>query len=95
MPTGPLVVDLWNGKEVVGQVRHSPFAGVIAGKAVNYTLSPGPLKEAYAKRYESIELPIDYRCIKDDGVEYTIRRCFNVQRKSKRQVGLLLQYFGA
>lgn len=75
--------ELWNGKEVLG---HIEFKTPIFGQAVVISFAPSPLKEEYGKKYETITLPVLYRCINDDGMDYTIRRCFDVRRKSKRQI---------
>lgn len=43
----------------------------------------------YIHKVETIEVPISYICIKDDGIEYTIRRYLDVSYKSKRQIDLI------
>lgn len=41
-------------------------------------------------RLESIEVPIKYLCLLDNGIFYTIERYLDVSKKSKRQIELLL-----
>ena len=79
--------ELWNGKKAIGTwTSLSP----IIGKYVTFpTISE--LKREYGRHYETIEVPIMYRVINDNGVDYIVRRCLDVRRKSKRQRELIMQ----
>lgn len=70
--------DFWDGKSVIGKIT---MLSEIKGRAVIF-----PILD---KKYEAISVPILYLCIKDNGVEYTVRRVLDVRRKSKRQRYLL------
>lgn len=91
MPEGPKKVELWNGKKVVGYIFTSTQ---LLGKGLSFYISPGIFKEVYQKKYETIFLPLDHRIIFNDGVDFTYRAFFNVSKKSKRQIKLLLNAYG-
>lgn len=77
--------DVYRGNILIGKISLSTQ---IVGKAIVFpTISS--LKEYYNRRYETIILPIGYRCIYDDGVEYRVRRILNATRKSDRQLNAI------
>lgn len=77
--------DLWDGKQTVGTYScDSPLVGM---HLVINTISE--LKRAYGRRYETITIPVGLLIIKDNGIEYTVRRVLDVSRKSKRQRALI------
>ncbi len=81
--------ELWDGKQVVGRLT-LPYK--LVGISIRLVFSPGPLKEVYGKKYESITCPVVHHVIHEDGIDTTIRCRVDVRRKSKRQIALLSEY---
>lgn len=77
--------ELWNGKEVIGTC--ASFGLLRGDHVVVHEVSP--LKRRYNERPKTFECPLIWRMIKDTGIEYTMRMCIDVRRKSKRQVDIL------
>jgi len=80
-------IELWDGKKVIATIPLS--TNLLFGKTAILCFAPSELKRVYGKRYETIELPILYRCVSDNGMDYTIRRCLDVRKKSARQIALI------
>lgn len=78
--------ELYDGKKVIG-IYYINFK--LTGKFRYFFIGPSLLKRG--KTYEMISVPIGYRMILDNGVDYTIRRFLDVKRKSKRQKKLLIK----
>ena len=79
-------IELRRGGKIVGSILvHPP----VFGDHMVFPLMPSPLKQVYGRRYESISVPIAYEVVKDDGIEYTVRRYLDVRKKSKRQIEML------
>ena len=78
--------ELWDGHKVVG---YAELETPLFGTSVAISFAPPILKQVYGKQYETITCPIAYRQIADDGVDYTVRRCLDVRKKSKRQRAML------
>lgn len=77
--------ELWNGKKSIGKYN---TVSPLNGKSLHvYEMST--LKQFYSSKPKIIDVPIIYRCILDDGVDYTFRRCLDVRRKSKRQIEII------
>lgn len=77
--------ELWNGHRVMGEYcTTSPLLGK---NLVLPTISE--LKRPYNRKIIDITIPIITRCVKNDGVDYTIRRCLDVRKKSKRQIEII------
>jgi hypothetical protein len=77
--------DVYRGNILIGKIGLSTQ---IIGKAVVFP-TVSILKEQYNRRYETVLLPIEYKRIYDDGVEYRVRRIFNATRKSDRQLNAI------
>lgn len=82
------VVELWDGKKVIGTVRNRDLIGRFC-----VFLTVSILKEEYNKKYERIKVPIIIRPVWDNGIDFMFRRCLDVRRKSKRQIKILLKDF--
>ena len=77
--------ELWNGKKTIGEVT---LRSKLLGKfLVIPTISE--LKREYGRSYETINVPIIYRTVSDNGVEIVVRRCLDVRKNSKRQKALI------
>jgi hypothetical protein len=73
-----MIVELKKGKKTIGQIETNT---PLLGKAMHFV-------------QVKIVVPIGYECFYDDGVEYRVRKFFDVSRKSKRQIALLLKFYG-
>jgi hypothetical protein len=82
----PYVYEVWKGGKQIGTVTMS--TPIYGKKVVFPTISI--LKEKYGRKYETIELPVFYRFLPNNGVDFTTRLCLNANRKSKRQLKLVL-----
>ena len=80
-------IELWDGKKVIATIPMKTH--LLFGKNAVLCFAPSELKRVYGKRYETITVPICLRVILDDGMDYTIRRCLDIRKKSARQIALL------
>jgi hypothetical protein len=75
-----MIVELKKGKKSMG---HIEITTELIGKAMYFPNIDGT----------HIKVPYGYECFYDDGVEYRVRRFFDVTKKSKRQIKTLLDNF--
>lgn len=83
------LIELWNGREVVG---HLKLKHGLYGASLRLVFAPSPLRQLYGVKYPEVTVPIITRVVSDNGVDYVVRRCLDVRKKSKRQRELLKTY---
>jgi len=77
--------ELWDGKKCIGHFYSNyPLYG-------KYLVLPeaSVLKHQYGRPWKEIKIPIITRHLKDDGIDYTIRRVLDIRKKSKRQIEII------
>ena len=79
--------DIWNGKKVIGSYESND---ILQGKSLTIMYNSRVNLKSKTLYLGTIEIPIITRLVHDDGVEYLVRRCLDVRKKSKRQIKIIL-----
>ena len=77
---------LWNGKDAIGHLSFMiPLRGMFVA-VPEYSV----LKQPYNQKRRTIDLPIVYSVVSDDGVTVVTERVLDVRKKSARQRKILI-----